>query len=135
MTSFDSSRWVPTMMSIWPDASCDHEIFLFLLRAEPADQLDADREAGEPVAQGPQVLKGEHGRRREKRDLFAVDHGLEGRTHGDLGLAVPDVAAEQPVHRGRLFHVARDVGDCRQLVGRQVVFERVVEFLLPVGVG
>ena len=80
------------------------------------------------------MLKGEHRRRRKERDLLAVHHGLERRAHGDLGLAVPDVAAQQPVHRRGRFHVALDVGDRRLLVGRQVVLEGVLELLLPVRV-
>ena len=35
----------------------------------------------------------------EDGDLLAVLDGLEGGAHGYFGLAVPDVAAEQAVHR------------------------------------
>ena len=80
------------------------------------------------------MLEREHGRRREKRDLLAVHHGLERGAHRDLGLAVADVAAEQAIHRRRRFHVARDVGDRGLLIGGQVVLERVGELLLPVRV-
>ena len=41
----------------------------FLFRAEAADHVDVDREAGEPLAERLQMLKGQHGRWREKRDL------------------------------------------------------------------
>ena len=44
-------------------------------------------------------------RRRQDGRLFAVHHGLERRTHRDLGLAVADIADDQPVHRRRRFHV------------------------------
>ena len=94
----------------------------------------AHREAGEPLLERAQVLERQHGRRREERDLLAVHHGLERRAHRDFGLAVADVAAEQAIHRRRRLHVARDVGDRGLLIRRQVVLERVAEFLLPVRV-
>src|SRR5262249_17996680 len=105
---------------------------LLLLRLEAADHLDFHREAGEPLRQSAQVLEGENRGGREERDLLAVNHRFERRTHRDLGLAVPDVAAEQTIHRRRRLHVARDVANRGLLVGRQVVLERVVELLLPV---
>jgi hypothetical protein len=76
-------------------------LLLFGLRPEAADHFRAHREAGESSLDGPQVLKGQHGRRREKRDLLAVHDDLERRAHRDFGLAVTDVATEQAVHRGR----------------------------------
>ena len=76
-------------------------LFLFGLRPESADHVNPDRERREALAQRLRVLKGEHGRGREERDLLAFHHHLEGGTHGDLGLAVPDVSAEQAVHGRR----------------------------------
>ena len=102
---------------------------------ESADHLDADREAGEALAQRFLVLKREHRRRREKRHLFAVHYRLEGGAHGHFGLAVADVAAQQAVHRRRGLHVVLDVGDGRLLIGRQLVLERVFELFLPMRVG
>ena len=81
------------------------------------------------------MLKRQHGRRREERDLLAVHHRLERGAHRDFGLAVADVAAQQAIHRRRRFHVALDVGDRRLLIGRQLVLERVLELLLPVRIG
>ena len=135
-TSFDSSRCVPTMMSTWPDgelptrspsapASCRKRLIMSIRTGNPANRS----------LERSQVLERQHGRRREKGDLLAVDDGLERRAHRDFGLAVADIAAEQPIHRRRRFHVARDVGDRGLLVRRQVVLERVVELLLPVRVG
>ena len=65
-----------------------------------------DREAGEAIAQRLQVLERQHRRRREKRHLLAVHHRLERGAHRHFGLAVADVAAEQPIHRRRRLHVA-----------------------------
>ena len=88
-------------------------LLLLRLRAEAADHVDADGEAGEALAERLLVLEREHGRRREDRDLLAVHHRLERGAHRHFGLAVADVAAEQAVHRRRRLHVALDVGDRR----------------------
>ena len=101
------------------------DLLLLLLRAEPADHVDLDREAGESIPQRAQMLEGQDGRRRQKRDLLAVDHGLECGAHRHFGLAVAHVAAEQAVHRRRGFEVAGDVSDRRLLIDGEVVLERV----------
>ena len=108
---------------------------LFRLGAEAADHVDADRERREPVLQGLEVLEREHRGRGEDRDLLAVHHRLEGGAHRHFGLAVADVAAQQPVHRRRRLHVALDVGDRGALIRREIPLERVLELLLPVSVG
>ena len=107
---------------------------LFRLRAKPADHVDPDREAREALRQRPQVLEREDRRRGQEGDLLAVHDGLEGRAHRDFRLAVADVAAEQPIHRRRGFHVGLDVGNRRRLVRRQIVRKAAFEFLLPVRV-
>ena len=61
--------------------------------------------------------------------------GLEGGAQRDLGLAVADVAADQPVHRPRGFHVGLDQLDRLALVGGLGVGEALLELALPVGVG
>ena len=53
-------------------------------------------------AEGAVVLLGQHGRRHEDGDLLAVVDRLERGPHGELGLAVADVAADEAVHRPRL---------------------------------
>ena len=107
---------------------------LLRARAETREQLDRHREGGEAAAEGAEVLVGEDRGRREHGDLLAVQDGLEGRAHRDLGLAVTDVAAEEPVHRLVRLHVALDVGDRLRLVGGLDVLEGVFELLLPGGV-
>ena len=76
-----------------------------------------------------------HGRGGEQRHLLAVHRRLERGAQRHLGLPVAHVTAQQPVHGRRCFHVALDLGDRRRLIGRQLVLERRLEFLLPVGVG
>ena len=81
------------------------------------------------------MLGDEQRRRHQHRDLLALLHRLERRAHGDLGLAVADVAADQPVHRYDATHVGLDLLDRAQLVGGLVERERVLELGLPRGVG
>ena len=76
----------------------DH-LLLLGLRAEPAHHLDADGEAGEAFLQRFLMLERQHRRRREEGHLLTVHDGLEGGAHRHLGLAVADIAAQQPIHR------------------------------------
>ena len=95
----------------------------------------ADGEPGEAGGERRVVLRDEQRRRHEHRDLLAVLDGLEGGAHGDLGLAVADVAADEAVHRDKLLHVGLHLGDGGELVRGLDVAERVLEFPLPGGVG
>ena len=132
--SFDSSRWVPIRMSTLPSVSRFFELPHLLRRAEARHHLDVDREAGETLAEGLQVLVGEDGRRRQHRHLVAAVHRLEGGAHGDLGLAVADVAAEQAVHRALALEVLADGGDGLELVRALLVGEGGLELVQQVGV-
>ncbi len=76
------------------------------------------------------MLEAEDRGGREDRDLLAILHGLEGGAHGDFGLAVAHVAAEQAVHRRGGFHVVLDGADGGELVVGLVVVEGVFELLL-----
>ena len=107
-----------------------------LLRgAEAREHLDDDGEVCEAALEALEVLEGEDRSGREYGDLLAVLHGLEGGAHGDLGLAVTDIAAEQAVHGLRGLHVVLDVGDGGDLVFGLVEVEGVVELALHVAVG
>ena len=118
-----------------PGGEIGQRLLLFLLCPEAADHVDAHRESRRSAPcsvrrcwNASTVVGASNG------DLLAVDHGLERRAHRDFGFSVADVAAEQPIHRRRRLHVARDVGDRALLVGRQLVLEDVGELLLPVRV-
>ena len=87
------------------------------------------------MLEGFEVLEGQDGGGREDGDLFAVGDGFERGAHGDFGLAVADVAAEQAVHGRGALHVALDVGDGGVLVGRFFEFEGVFKFALEISVG
>jgi hypothetical protein len=59
-------------------------------------------------------------------------HGLEGGPNGNLGFTKAHIAAHEPVHRPRLFHVRFCVLNRAQLVARFGVRKRSLEFLLPI---
>ena len=81
------------------------------------------------------MLLREDCRRREDGDLFAFHDGFEGSANCHFGFAKADIAADQPIHRARLFHVAFCLGNCFELVGRFAKREGVLEFELPFCVG
>ena len=97
--------------------------------------LDVDRIVGEALGERAVVLLGEDRGGREHQHLLALTGRLEGGAQGHLGLAIADVAADQPVHRSRRFHVGLDQFDRLQLVGCLGEGEALLEFPLPVGVG
>jgi hypothetical protein len=75
------------------------------------------------------VLLGQQGGGDQDRHLAVVFHCLERSAHGDLGLPVPDVTADQTVHRLAGFHVALDVLDGAELVRRLFVLEGCFELV------
>ncbi len=137
-TSLLSRRWVPMTMSTVPSprparvASCAGG------RHEPRQQPDLEREGREPLRERRVVLRGEDRGRDEDRDLHAVLGRLERRAQRDLGLAVADVADDEPVHRPGQLHVGLDLGRGAELVDRLLVWERRLHLGLPrrvLGVG
>ena len=108
----------------------DHLLRLGRL-AEPGDHLDVEREVAEAVSEGIPVLLGEDRRRAEDENLAVVDRNGEGGPDGDLGLAEPDIAADEPVHRPRGLEVLLDGLDRAGLIVRLAVGERRLESIEP----
>ena len=104
------------------------------MRAEAAQHLDAHRVRAEPVGEGGVVLLCEDCCWAEHRHLQAVLHSLEGRPHGDLRLAVPNVAADQVVHGMRRLHGLLHGVDGLKLIAGLRVGEGVLHLVLPQGV-
>ena len=102
---------------------------------EARQQADLERERREPLRERRLVLRGEDGRRHEDGDLLAVLGRLERGPQRDLGLAVADVADDEPVHRPDELHVGLDLGRGAQLVDRLLVRERRLHLGLPRRVG
>ena len=110
-------------------------VLRLLVGLEAAEGAQVHRESGEPLGERLHVLPHEQRRRHQHRDLLAVLHRLERGAHGDLGLAVADVARDEPVHRDRPLHVGLHLVDGLQLVGRLGERERLLQLALPRGVG
>jgi hypothetical protein len=102
---------------------------------EPRKQFDADRIVGHPFPKGLIVLLCQHGRRHQQRHLLAAHHRLEGASDRYLGLAEPDVPADQAVHGPRTFQVAFGFVDGPSLVRGFFVKEGSFELTLPRRVG
>ena len=102
---------------------------------EAAERAQVHGEPGEPLGERLHVLPHQQRRRHEHRDLLAVLHRLERGAHRDLGLAVADVARDEPVHRDRPLHVGLHLVDRDELIGRLDERERLLELALPRGVG
>ena len=103
--------------------------------AEARDVLDRERVVAQPLGERAEVLLGEDRRRHEHQGLLAGVGRLERGAQRDLGLAVADVAADQPVHRALGLHVLLDRLDRVALVGRLAVREVLLELAQPVRVG
>ena len=135
VTSFDSSRWVPITMSTSPLASSASTAFCSLAVRNRESTSISHREVGQPLAEGAAVLLGQDRGGHQHRDLLAPLHRLEGGPDRDLGLAVADVAHEQPVHGDRPLRSPLDVLGGLPLVGRVFIEEARLELALPPGIG
>ena len=111
-----------------------HDFGLFLRRAETAEHLAAHGKAFETALDGVIMLLREHRRRHKNGRLLSVGHAFERGAQRHLGLAVPHVAAQKTIHRGRRFHVLFDILDRLQLVWRFLEGEIVLELALPCAV-
>ena len=88
-------------------------------RDEPRQPGDLRAERREAAAESVEVLPHQHRRRRDQRDLTAAEHRSRGGAQRHLGLAEPDIAADQPVHRMPRFQVGQDVRDGARLIDRR----------------
>ena len=100
-TSLLSRRCVPITMSTVPSARPSIVAACSLAETNRESSADLQRERREALAERRVVLGGEDRRRHEDRDLLAVLGRLERGAQRDLGLAVADVADDEPVHRPR----------------------------------
>ena len=108
------------------------EHFLLLSScAKTAQDLDPHRVVGQPPTDRSIVLLGQHRRRYQKGHLFAVLDRLEGRPHGNFGLAIPDVPTDQPIHRTVGLHIPFDCLDRHQLIFGLLIGESRLHLLLP----
>ena len=102
-----------------------------LFRRDQARGLrDIDRKAAKPFGEIPAVLAREQRRRHHDGDLLAVECDGERRPQRHLGLAEPDVAADQPVHRPAAFEVLQRGIDRAELVLGLLIGEARAEFVI-----
>jgi hypothetical protein len=134
LMSLLSRRWVPISTSTSPLAVRVSVSLSCLPVLNRLTDSIWNGVVGHPLLERPVVLLGQHGGRDEDGHLLAELGRLERGPHGQLGLAVPDVAAQQPVHRPRLLHVGLDLLVPDDLVGRRLVRELGLELPLPLGV-
>ena len=106
----------------------------FLGALEAAHRGDIHREARVTFRERLVMLLHEQRGRYEDRHLLAVLYGFEGGSHRNLSLAEADIATDQAVHRHRFLHIGLDLVDGGQLVRCLLIWEGVLEFLLPRGV-
>ena len=102
---------------------------------EPRQKPNPDRKRGEALAERLVMLCREDRRRDQHRDLLAVLDRLEGGSQRDLGLAVADVADDEPIHRPAGLHVELDLDDGTELIGSLLVREARLHLALPRRVG
>ena len=88
-----------------------HDIALFRGAPVAAEKLDPHRILAHPLAQGTEVLLGQHRRGCEEDHLPSSHERFESRPQRDLRLTEADIAAEEPIHRPARLHVLLDLGD------------------------
>ena len=101
----------------------------------PGQHADAHREPLEPPGGGLEVLVGQHGGGHQNGRLLPLQHALHHRPQGNLRLAIAHVAAQQPIHGDRTFHICLDLLDAAELVIGLLEGEFVLKFPLPRVVG
>ena len=94
-----------------------NDLPLFRFAPEPAQSLDDDRILGKTFEEIVIMLLRQDGGRDQNGGLPSGHYAFEDRPHGDFGFAVADVAAEQPVHRPRRFHILFDLLRRAELIG------------------
>ena len=107
------------------------DVALLLVALEARQRAHAHRERREPLGERCKMLLRKQCGRDKNCDLLSVHDRLERGANRDLGLAVADVAANDPVHRVRLLHVGLDLVDGAELVRCFDVGERVLQLALP----
>ena len=112
-----------------------HDLLGLRIGLEPRQRLNHDGEGSVPLREGLEMLLHQQRCGHQDRGLLAVLNGLESCAHGDLGLAVADVATYEPVHRDLFLHVDLDLIDTAQLVRGLDIDEGVLKLTLPRRVG
>ena len=97
--------------------------------AKAVEAGNIDRKALQPFGKGLGMLFGKDGGRNQNGHLIAIFDDLEGGPHCDLGFAVTDIAADQPVHRPVAGEVADDIVDRLLLAGGFIKGKGFLQFV------
>ena len=97
----------------------------------PREEFEAEGVGGEAAAEGLDVLEGEHGCWHEHGHLAPRLEGGEGGAKGNLGLPVPHIAHDHPVHRAWSRKVALHRLNGGELVGGFAIREGGLELGEP----
>ncbi len=108
-----------------------HHQFLFFRRDETGKHSNPNRIGCKPFRKIFEVLLCKDSSGCEQSDLLPAHDRLERSAHCDFGLSESDIAADEPVHRGRILHIAFHVLYAGELI--LGLFERKggFEFELP----
>ena len=107
-----------------------YDLILFLARDKAVDHFDIDRIVTKTIDKGLVVLHREDSGRTKEGDLLVVHDCFERSAHRHLGLSESDIAAQQPVHRARAFHIMLDLFYGMLLILGQLVFELIFKLTL-----
>ena len=111
-TSSWNSAWVPTRISISPDASRARRFVAFLAALAAGEDFGADAGGLGQWRDGLEMLARENFGRRHQRCLHAgLDHGRGGKQRHH-GLAGADIALQQPHHAFGLAEIGDDGIEC-----------------------
>src|SRR5690606_34650211 len=102
---------------------------------EAIDIIHAYGQALHALLEGLGVLQREDGGRHQHGHLPTVANRLEGRADGHFRLPDADVAADETIHGYGSFHVTLYIRSGLLLVGRVLIDEAGLEFVLQVAIG
>ena len=102
--------------------------------AGPCEIIYSYRHILETGGERAEVLISQDGGWHEHGHLLTISSGLEGCTHGHLGLTKAHIATNQAVHRLSHLHISLHILCGFQLIGRILVKETGLELMLQVAV-
>src|SRR5262245_32677221 len=108
-----------------------YDFLLFFRIDESAQHDDRDWKCRKPLFERFEMLIAKNGGWRQYRNLFPVPYRLESRAHRYFGLAIANIAADQPVHRHWRLYIPFNVDYGRKLVRCLLVLKCFFKFFLP----
>jgi len=132
LTSLPIILWVPYKYVYLSVGQVLDDGLDLLWGAGAAQIVDTYGQVLEAVGKGVVVLICKHRGGYEHCGLLAVDGGLEGCAHGNLGLAESHVTADESVHGAVALHVGLDGLGGGELVWGILIDERCLKFLLQI---